>query len=222
MSDRPTITPTENGPFRVDGLEAITNLADGQATELTGTTFLCRCGASGNKPFCDGSHVRVGFSGEVTPDRQPDRLDGYTSTDGRITIHDNRNLCAHVGRCTDNLAAVFRLGTEPWIDADAATAEQIAAVIEQCPSGALSYTIDGTLHRDWGDAPSLGFAPGGPYMVSGGAELVDVDLPQGGTTDHCALCRCGASDNKPFCSGKHWYVDFDGNGPAGSGGAEGS
>jgi len=55
----------------------------------------------------------------------------------------------------------------------------------------------------------MGFAPGGPYVVSGGCELVDVDLPEGAITDHLALCRCGAGQHKPFCSGRHWYVDVD-------------
>lgn len=209
MSDRPTITPTENGPYRIEGASQIHRMRDGVAVTIDGTAHLCRCGGSANKPFCDGTHARNGFSGAKDPDRLPDQLDDYTRSDGRITIHDNRGLCAHSARCTDNLASVFRLGTEPWIDADSASAEEIAAVVEMCPSGALSYTIDDTHHRDRGGSSSVGFAPGGPYVLAGGVDLVDVDMPEGSTTDHCTLCRCGASQNKPFCSGKHWEVDFD-------------
>ncbi len=209
MSDRPKITPTEDGPFRIDGASEITQMRDGQTIELKRTAFLCRCGGSQNKPFCDGTHARIGFSGARDPERLPDRSEYYTSSDGRITIRDNRALCAHAASCTDNLASVFRLGTEPWIDPDGATVEQIAAVVAQCPSGALSYTLDGTEHHDRGGSPAVGFAPGGPYVVTGGVDLVDVDMPAGSTSDRYTLCRCGASQNKPFCSGKHWDVDFD-------------
>lgn len=209
MSDQPRITPTEDGPYRIDGADQITRMRDGEAVPLEGTAFLCRCGGSRNKPFCDGTHARIGFSGAKDPDRVPDRRDSYTSADGRITIQDNRGLCAHAARCTDNLASVFRLGTEPWIDPDGASAAAIAETVEKCPSGALSYTLEGTEHRDRGGSPSVGFAPGGPYVIAGGVDLVDVDMPEGATTDHYALCRCGASQNKPFCSGAHWNVDFD-------------
>lgn len=209
MSDRPKITPTENGPYLIEGGSEITRMRDGERISLQATSRLCRCGGSQNKPFCDGTHARIGFSDAKDPDRVPDRRDSYTSSDDRITIHDNRGLCAHAARCTDYLASVFRLGTEPWIEPDGASAEQIAAVVGQCPSGALSYTRDGTEHRDRGGTPSVGFAPGGPYVITGDVELGDVDLPEGATTDHYTLCRCGASQNKPFCSGKHWDIDFD-------------
>ncbi len=209
MSDRTSITPTENGPYRLAGATEITRMRDGVAVTIDGTAHLCRCGGSQNKPFCDGTHARNGFTGAKDPDRVPDQLDHVTSADGRITIHDNRGLCAHSARCTDNLASVFRLGTEPWIDAEAATPEEIAAVVAMCPSGALSATLDGVEHRDRGGSPSIGHAPGGPYVLTGDVDLVGVDLPAGATTDHCTLCRCGASQNKPFCSGKHWDVDFD-------------
>lgn len=209
MSDRPKITPTEDGPYLIEGVEEITRMRDGEAVPVDGPAALCRCGGSQNKPFCDGTHARNGFSGAKDPDRLPHEREAYTSSDGRITIHDDRGLCAHAARCTDNLARVFRLGTEPWIDPDGAAPAEIAAVVEQCPSGALSYTLDGTEHRDRGGSPSVGFAPGGPYVVAGGVDLEGVDMPDGATTDHYALCRCGASQNKPFCSGKHWSVEFD-------------
>ena len=201
------ITPTTNGPYQVEGAESVTRLGDGTNIETPPRAFLCRCGGSSNKPFCDGTHARNGFTGDKDPDRVPDRREDYVH--GRLTIHDNRGLCAHAGRCTDNLASVFRIGTEPFVDPAGATAEEIIAVIGMCPSGALSYSIDGVEHRDRGGPEVLGYVPGGPYVVAGGCELEGVDLPEGATTDHLALCRCGASQNKPFCSGKHWYVDFD-------------
>ena len=208
MDEQPVrITPTANGPYQLEGVSSISRMRDGTDIDTPARAFLCRCGGSSNKPFCDGTHARNGFSGERDTDRVPDLRDDYVN--GNLTIHDNRGLCAHAGRCTDKLAAVFRLGTEPFIDPAGATAEEIINVIAMCPSGALSYSIDGVEHRDGGGPSSVGFAPGGPYVVSGGCELDGVELPDGATTDHLALCRCGASQNKPFCSGKHWYVDFD-------------
>ena len=203
----PKIKVTDNGPYVVSDAHQITRLSDGKSYEAAGQVALCRCGGSKNKPFCDGSHKENGFNGDKDPDRIPDLREEYAAAG--ITIHDNRGLCAHAGRCTDNLASVFRLRTEPFVDPAAATAEEIIAVIGMCPSGALSYSIDGVEHGDRGGASTVAYAPGGPYVVSGGCELNDAELPEGATTDHLALCRCGASQNKPFCSGKHWEVAFD-------------
>jgi CDGSH-type Zn-finger protein len=207
-TSKPTITPTENGPYRLEGVSEITRWSDGQSLPIDGRAMLCRCGGSANKPFCDGTHSRNGFSGAKDPDRVPDQRDSYTSSDGRLTIHDNRGLCAHAGRCTDNLASVFRLRTEPFVDPDGATPDEIASVIAMCPSGALSYTLDGVDHRDRNDQTSVAYPPGGPYVITN-VSLAGIDMPQGATEDHCTLCRCGESTNKPFCSGAHWYANFD-------------
>jgi CDGSH-type Zn-finger protein len=209
---KPRITPMENGPYIVEGTDAVVRYTDGKQYPIEGKAALCRCGASKNKPFCDGAHSNSGFTSAKEPDRVPDQLEDIAG-DG-ITIHDNRGLCAHAGRCTDGLPAVFRLGTEPWIAASAADAETIATTIQQCPSGALSYSINEQLYRDRGGDPAFALAPNGPYIIRGGAELADTELNAGGTTDHMTLCRCGASQNKPFCSGAHWNVRFDEDAPA--------
>jgi uncharacterized Fe-S cluster protein YjdI len=57
-----SVEPQPNGPLRVQG-ELEVRLADGSVTRRSGSTAFCRCGASSNKPFCDGSHSRVGFRG---------------------------------------------------------------------------------------------------------------------------------------------------------------
>jgi 3-phenylpropionate/trans-cinnamate dioxygenase ferredoxin subunit len=72
MSDV-TITATENGPYRVDGDIELRD-QDGHPSDTAGTPiFLCRCGASARKPFCDGSHARIGFraAGEPAAGRVP-------------------------------------------------------------------------------------------------------------------------------------------------------
>ena len=216
MSDTQTpvaeIVPQPNGPYRVTNVATLQGLYGAPSHALPAAAALCRCGASGKKPFCDGSHRSSGFTDAKAADRVPDQRDHY-SADG-ITIHDNRGICAHAGRCTDGLKEVFRLREEPWIHANAASPEQIAAVIDSCPSGALSYSIGPIEHRDGSGKPSVGYVPNGPYVVrGGGATLKNVETGDGASTRRFALCRCGQSSNKPFCSGAHWNHRFDEHAP---------
>ncbi|MGE0043762.1 MAG: CDGSH iron-sulfur domain-containing protein [Vicinamibacterales bacterium] len=216
MSDEqkkvPTIEPLPNGPYRVTHLARLEGLYGAAAHDTPEMVKLCRCGGSKNKPFCDGSHRTNGFSDAKSPDRVPDRRDDYVAEG--ITIHDNRGICAHAGKCTDGLAAVFRLREEPWIHAGAASPADVAAVIDTCPSGALSYTIDGIEHRDGAGDPVVGYVPNGPYVVRGGAAaLAGVAQGAGASSRRYALCRCGRSTNKPFCSGAHWTHEFDEHAP---------
>jgi len=201
---KPSINPTHNGPYLVTGLKNFANRKG--PLEPRETMALCRCGKSANKPYCDGTHVKVGFSSEKLDGRNEDRRDNYFGKS--ITIHDNRGICAHAGRCTDGLAAVFRLKEEPWIHPDAATVEEIIQTINKCPSGALSYTVDGVEHRDREGEPSIFIAPNGPYVVSGGPDIVDTMRCEGVSHEHFTMCRCGGSKNKPFCDGTHWYNKF--------------
>jgi hypothetical protein len=97
---------------------------------------------------------------------------------------------------------------KPWIDADGAAIEEIVATIRKCPSGALSYSIDGAEHRDVAREPSVSVTKDGPYAVTGGVELVEVPFGEGASREHYTLCRCGASKNKPFCDGTHWSIGF--------------
>jgi CDGSH-type Zn-finger protein len=108
---------------------------------------------------------------------------------------------------------VFKPKDEPWIDTGGASKDEIIRTIRQCPSGALSYSVDGVEHRDRGGEPGVSFVPNGPYVVKGGCELQGEEFPQGGTQDHFTLCRCGQSKNKPFCNGAHWYHKFDEDAP---------
>ena len=59
------ITARRNGPFRVEAPEGTVEIfdADGNKYDLTGKTAfsLCRCGGSVNRPFCDGTHSKIGF-----------------------------------------------------------------------------------------------------------------------------------------------------------------
>ena len=202
--ERPSIDPKPDGPYLVKNLQRFSNRKG--SIETRATMALCRCGGSANKPFCDGTHAKIGFSSAKLDGRVADKREDYEG-DG-ITIHDNRGICAHAGHCTDGLPSVFRLKQEPWIGPRAAPAEEIIETIRKCPSGALSYTVDGVEHREREDPTAILVSPNGPYVVTGGSQLLDTPRGEGGATDHFTLCRCGGSKNKPFCDGSHWYNDF--------------
>lgn len=193
------------GPVKAEHLKRLVN-SRGETIAVGKRAVLCRCGASSNKPFCDGAHMTAGFTDEKSEDRQPDRRATYAGK--RITIHDNRGICSHAGFCTGGLPAVFRPGTEPWIDPDGADVESVIRTIEKCPSGALSYTIDDVEHRDREVDPEVRVTKNGPYRVQGGVELAGHEWGEGASREHYALCRCGKSGNKPLCDGSHWYAAF--------------
>lgn len=201
----PQIECRENGPYLVRGLDDLKS-SKGETIATEPVMALCRCGGSKNKPFCDGTHKQIGFKGEKHPDRTPDRRDNYVGKG--ITIHDNRGVCSHAGACTDGLAEVWRMKKEPWIDPDAADVQAIIETIRQCPSGALSYTIDNVEHRDQARDPAVLVSKNGPYRVTGAVELKDVPWGEGASREHYTLCRCGGSKNKPFCDGTHWHIKF--------------
>jgi len=90
----PKITPVPDGPLIVDDLEHFEN-SRGEAIATKKKVALCRCGASRNKPFCDGSHTGIGFDGAKHPARIPDQLDTYEGE--ALTILDNRGICSHAG-----------------------------------------------------------------------------------------------------------------------------
>ncbi len=199
---KPVIDATANGPYVVGEPPTLRN-SKGEELETKSVMALCRCGRSSNKPYCDGTHAKVGFDASRTTDGSADKQDHYTGK--AITINDNRGVCAHSTRCTDGLKSVFKYGQEPWIDPDGASVDEIKKAVENCPSGALSYTIDNREYDDFGRNPSIMVTKNGPYAVSGGVELKDSMSGQTPVTrEHYTLCRCGGSANKPFCDGTHW------------------
>jgi CDGSH-type Zn-finger protein/ferredoxin len=202
--EKPSIRPAPDGPYLVKGLRSFSNRKG--AIPIRATMALCRCGGSASKPFCDGTHAKIGFSSAKLEDRVPDKREDYQG--GRITIHDNRAICAHAGHCTDRLSSVFRLKQEPWIDPDGAAPDEIIAAVRNCPSGALSYSSEGVERRDRDGDPAIFVSPNGPYVVTGGPELLDTPRGDGASSEHFTLCRCGGSKNKPFCDGSHWYNKF--------------
>ncbi len=206
------IIPLPNGPyyyftdFEPKVIDGIVNSRGEELRNLKGAA-LCRCGASDNKPFCVGAHGEIGFSDRKETDGHLDKRVNYVVKE--ITIHDNRGICSHVGFCTESLPSVFKLGEEPWIDPDGAPKDEIITTIEKCPSGALSYSLEGVEHRDQEREPLVTVSNDGPYFVTGGIQIVGHEnRAEEVSNEHCALCRCGSSKNKPFCDGTHWHIGF--------------
>ena len=199
-----TIKAAEHGPYIVEQLKNLNNRKG--SIECKETMALCRCGASSNKPFCDGSHARIGFSSENQLDPALDKLENYQGK--KITLHDNRSICAHAGYCTEALPSVFRQHDEPFVNAEAASWQEIMDVVDKCPSGALSYSIEDDDPTPVALDASVFIAPNGPYVIKGQAELIEISRGEGASPKSTTLCRCGASKNKPFCDGSHWQIEF--------------
>jgi CDGSH-type Zn-finger protein len=200
----PKIACLPNGPYLLEN--APLRRASGQTWPTGKGVALCRCGGSQNKPFCDGTHGRNGFRDERRADPAKDRREAYAGKG--ITIFDNRALCSHAGHCTEELASVFRNRAEPWIDPNGAWVQETIAVIRKCPSGALSYAIGGAEAAPAQRPPMVTVANNGPYQITGGIELKDVKQGDGASSERYTLCRCGTSNNKPFCDGSHWAAGF--------------
>ncbi|MAS33134.1 MAG: hypothetical protein CL610_03945 [Anaerolineaceae bacterium] len=138
--------------------------------------------------------------------------DRNTGSDRRYTgeavdILYNVKRCIHAEFCVHRAAEVFDTQKRPWINANGASADKIATVIELCPSGALHYDRkDGTGET----VPSknvIKLRHNGPLEIRGDLSIQDTTatMPQ---ETRASLCRCGASNNKPFCDNTHKHIDF--------------
>lgn len=117
-------------------------------------------------------------------------------------------MCIHSEKCWRGLSDVFRYGKKPWIDPNGAESKQIMKQIDLCPSGALSYKLKNEKNKESGSAPTkINITKNGPILLKGD---VEINLPNGETRkeSNLALCRCGSSNNKPFCDGSHTKIDF--------------
>jgi CDGSH-type Zn-finger protein len=223
IREKPKIVPLPNGPYLlINDMEPkfVENLQNskGESLSTIGGVSLCRCGASNNKPFCDGTHGKIGFSSENKEEEAVNENQQHIVKDKRknyvgkkITIHDNRKICSHAAECVNNLPSVFKLNARPWISPDAVEIEEIINTIKKCPSGALSYSLDGIEYRDQNERkPMITVSKDGPYHVTGSINLIgdNIQWAEGSSKEHYVLCRCGASNNKPFCDGMHRLINF--------------
>ena len=136
----------------------------------------------------------------------------YSNKD--ITIVWQPDACIHSTKCwkgSNGLLSVFNPAKKPWIDATGASTEEIIQRIDQCPSGALSYFRNGDeIVHEVKDEQIVEVLANGPLMVYGNLTIKD---PAGNTTHRSkvtAFCRCGQSNNKPYCDGSHVKIGFKG------------
>lgn len=218
-SQGPRISVTPDGPYLVTGGLPVARRSDvrseqGEPLAWSSPTrvpapesyALCRCGASGTKPFCDGSHERVGFVGTETaaPTSYGERSTTYPGTG--IVVRDDRTLCEHAGFCSNHLSNVWKMVPQT---ADTVVRGQVMAMVERCPSGALTYRVDpagGDVEPDL--RPAVNVVADGPLWITGEVPVDRADGRPTETRSRITLCRCGASDNKPYCDGSHRDAGF--------------
>ncbi len=178
----------------------------GQVTDRGTAYALCRCGGSANKPYCDGAHASNGFDGtEAAPtDSFDDRKKTYPGTG--IDVHDDRGICVHAGFCGNQVSNVWKMSAKTD---DTVVRGQVMAMIERCPSGALTYEVAGSEIEP--DLPTeIAVIPDGPLWLSGGLPVERSDGQPVEVRNRVTLCRCGHSASKPLCDGSHKEAGFTG------------
>ena len=123
----------------------------------------------------------------------------------KLTIFWDSSKCIRSGNCDRLLPEVFDINKRPWVNINAADAEDIKRAIDTCPTGALSYSVPG---ESKSDTVAIKVQPDGPYKVEGKSELIGTDGELIETGNVFALCRCGQSNKMPFCDGSHYRSGF--------------
>ena len=132
----------------------------------------------------------------------PRKLQQYATDAIEVTFEPA--LCIHSARCLNGLPEVFDVGKRRWVAPENASPDDVAATVARCPSGALQFhRLDGGAAETPDDPPNAVTVPDGPVYVRGDIDIQDAE---GNTIRHvtrAALCRCGGSNNKPFCDNTH-------------------
>ena len=119
------------------------------------------------------------------------------------------SLCIHTGNCLRGLPQVFDARARPWVQPKAASAEELVQTILSCPSGALSFQMADEARAPADNEPTtIEPTANGPLFLRGRLEVVDSRDNVLRRTDRLALCRCGHSQNKPYCDLSHLDVGF--------------
>jgi CDGSH-type Zn-finger protein len=227
MLDRLAVVPdhgyrvriTEDGPYEVTGSPPLVRTAPietafgepigwQQSTPVDAPAEfdLCRCGMSSRKPFCDASHETARFEGEEVADRRP-RAERARVIKGRdVVMTDDMSLCTHAGHCADRFTDVWDMIRAT---ADPAVRDRLQRMVELCPSGRLAHapTVDAEPVEPVSE-PSIAVIEDGPLWVRGGIPIESSDGTTYEVRNRVTLCRCGYSNNKPFCDGTHKVIGF--------------
>ena len=217
--DAPRIIIKRNGPYIVRGNVPLVEKSPvmsefgepltwvkGQVLRSGGNYALCRCGKSGNKPFCDDTHEDLGFEGTESSDHGPTANRQKTYVGTNISIKDDRSLCTHAGFCGTQITNIWKMIEQTD---DTAIRSQVIAMVERCPSGALEYSIEPYAQSIEPDLPvGVSVTTDGPLWVSGeiAVEMSNGDVLE--VRNRVTLCRCGASTRMPLCDGSHKEIGF--------------
>jgi len=130
-----------------------------------------------------------------------------------ITVTFDPNLCWHSAVCLNELPVVFDVGRKRWIRPELATVEAVKTAIDHCPSGALKYVLGGSAApaepiAEGAAGVSIRISSNGPLMVEGHLELFDENDRPVDHSGRLCLCRCGATQNPPFCDGTHGKIGW--------------
>jgi CDGSH-type Zn-finger protein len=211
------ITVQENGPYLVSGGVPINRksilfserhepLTWKKDATLEGdhTYRLCRCGQSSQKPFCDNTHLRVGFDGTETAPTAPSATRARRFTGAGITMTDDSVFCMHAGFCGNAVEKVWDMVKR---SDDTRTRFALMQMVERCPSGKLGYEVDGVPVEP--DLPqAISATADGPLWVTGGIPITMSNGQQLEVRNRVTLCRCGQSKIKPLCDGSHVEAGF--------------
>lgn len=140
-------------------------------------------------------------------------------SNGEVTIIWQPKLCIHSGICAKGLPNVFQPKERPWIKIDAATTQQLVEQVAHCPTGALSSSMNvnekqqediSTKKASENQPVKAVLIKNGPLMLHSDVEITDAAGNSTIKEKMAAFCRCGASNNKPFCDGSHTKSGFEG------------
>jgi len=223
--DDKKIMITKDGPYLVSGNlpidKQIIAIGEGGKPEkwVKGKTVpsnqpcaLCRCGESKNKPFCDGTHAKVGFKGAEAASKKPYDKQAQVMDGPTLKLKDASALCSAARFC--------HKGGGTWElthHSDDTKARELA--IEEacdCPSGRIVECDKKTgqvMEKEFEKSISLVEDPqnkvSGPIWVKGGVPVESSDGSTYEVRNRVTLCRCGKSQNKPFCDGSHIDEGFN-------------
>jgi CDGSH-type Zn-finger protein/uncharacterized Fe-S cluster protein YjdI len=132
-----------------------------------------------------------------------------------VDVEWDGRLCIHVGECGRSEGDLFVAGRQPWCQPDLTACDDVAEVVERCPTGALTYQRKDGETEHAPDRNTIVISNNGPLYLTGQLEIGGVPEDMPGVRFRAALCRCGLSKNKPFCDNSHEEAGFVDRGAVG-------
>jgi uncharacterized Fe-S cluster protein YjdI len=132
-------------------------------------------------------------------------------SNGELTVVWKPAKCIHAAECVKALPEVYNPKEKPWIKAENASTQALKDQIAKCPSGALSYYVEGEANQESASLETkVEVLADGPLLVYGTLHVKDKDGKEEIKNKTTAFCRCGSSNNKPYCDGSHIKSGFKG------------